>query len=287
MSLENQRNWLRLALLQKVQFTDVYALLRTFGLPENIFSQNLSSLLTVLPQEAALEVHRSPEEETERKISKVIDWLTNIPSVRLLVPSDVDFPKKLLTVSQPPLVVLAAGDIELLKKPSVSLVGSSHPSLLAQSTTQSWAQALMSKDLSLVQGESDGIEKIGLKAALQSKKRSLVIVSKNPLKDCNFEQKLSFMCTRGLLLTSLENNIDPWLPRHRLLIASTDHFVVIEASIRSKVLSLVREAADAGRNIMAVPGSIHSPLSKGCHKLIREGARLVESVDDIFNEIKN
>ena len=75
--------------------------------------------------------------------------------------------------------------------------------------------------------------------------------------------------------------------RQQLLLASAQHFVVIEASARSRVLSLVRQAADVGRDIMAVPGSIHSPLSKGCHKLIREGAKLVESIDEILSEIKN
>ena len=287
MSLENQRNWLRLAFLSGVQFADVYVLLKTFGLPENIFSQSLSSLMNVLPQSEAIAVHRCLGQETESKIEKVIGWLTDIPSVRLLVPSDTDFPRRFLTLSQPPLVVLAAGNIELMNRPSVSLVGTSHPSSLAESTTQSWVQALMTKNLSLVQGDSEGIEKIALMAALQSKSNSLVIVAKNPLIDPIFDQKLLFMSDKGLLLTPLENSEDPWLARQRLLIASSDHFVVIEASIRSKVLPLIREAVDAGRNILAVPGSIHSPLSKGCHKLIREGAKLVESVDDIFNEIEN
>ena len=287
MSLENQRNWLRLAFLSEVQFADVYVLLKTFGLPENIFSQSLSSLMNVLPQNEAMAVHRCTDQETEHRIDKVIGWLTDIPSVRLLVPSDTDFPQRFLTLPQPPLVVLAAGNIELMKRPTVSLVGSSHPSSLAESTTQSWVQALMTKNLSLVQGDSEGIEKIGLMTALQSNSDSLVIVTKNPLMESNFEQKLLFMSNKGLLLSPLENSPDPWLARQRLLIASTDHFVVIQASIRSKVLPLIREAADAGRNIMAVPGSIHSPLSKGCHKLIREGAKLVESVDDIFNEIEN
>ena len=287
MSLENQRNWLRLAFLTEVQFADVYVLLKTFGLPENIFSQSLSSLMNVLPQNEAIAVHRCPGQGTESKIEKVIGWLTDIPSVRLLVPSDTDFPQRFLTLPQPPLVVLAAGNLELMKKPSVSLVGTSHPDSLAESTTQSWVQALMTKNLSLVEGDSEGIEKIALMAALQPKSDSLVIVTKNPLIESNFEQKLSFMSNKGLLMSPLENAPDPWLARQRLLIASTDHFVVIQASIRSKVLPLIREAADAGRNIMAVPGSIHSPLSKGCHKLIREGAKLVESVDDIFNEIEN
>ena len=238
-------------------------------------------------QNEAMAVHRCPDQETEHRIDKVIGWLTDIPSVRLLVPSDTDFPQRFLTLPQPPLVVLAAGNIELMKRPTVSLVGSSHPSSLAESTTQSWVQALMTKNLSLVQGDSEGIEKIGLMTALQSNSDLLVIVTKNPLMESNFEQKLLFMSNKGLLLSPLENSPDPWLARQRLLIASTDHFVVIQASIRSKVLPLIREAADTGRNIMAVPGSIHSPLSKGCHKLIREGAKLVESVDDIFNEIEN
>ncbi len=287
MSLENQRNWLRLAMVPGMSFGGSYALLKAFGLPETIFAQSVSSLSTVLPQELALLVHRSPGEDIETKIQTILAWIKDIPQVRLLVPSDKDFPKRFLTVSQPPLVVLAAGDVKLLSRKTVSLVGSSHPSADAEQTTQAWVGALIKKELSLIQGEAPGIEKIGLLSALKSKVPSLVIVSKNPLTDDNFEQKLSFILNKGLLISPLETAEDPWLMRQRLLVASTDHFVVIESSIRSRVLSLVREAADAGRNVMAVPGSIHSPLSKGCHKLIREGAKLVESADDIWDEIKN
>ena len=287
MSLENQRNWLRLAMVPGMSFGGSYALLKAFGLPETIFAQSVSSLSTVLPQELALLVHRSPGEDIETKIQTILAWIKDIPQVRLLVPSDKDFPKRFLTVPQPPLVVLAAGDVKLLSRKTVSLVGSSHPSADAEQTTQAWVGALIKKELSLIQGEAPGIEKIGLLSALKSKVPSLVIVSKNPLTDDNFEQKLSFILNKGLLISPLEAAEDSWLMRQRLLVASTDHFVVIESSIRSKVLSLVREAADAGRNVMAVPGSIHSPLSKGCHKLIREGAKLVESADDIWDEIKN
>ena len=287
MSLENQRNWLRLAMVPGMSFGGSYALLKAFGLPETIFAQSVSSLSTVLPQELALLVHRSPGEDIETKIQTILAWIKDIPQVRLLVPSDKDFPKRFLTVSQPPLVVLAAGDVKLLSRKTVSLIGSSHPSADAEQTTQAWVGALIKKELSLIQGETPGIEKIGLLTALKSKVPSLVIVSKNPLTDDNFEQKLSFILNKGLLISPLETAEDPWLMRQRLLVASTDHFVVIESSIRSRVLSLVREAADAGRNVMAVPGSIHSPLSKGCHKLIREGAKLVESADDIWDEIKN
>lgn len=287
MSLENQRNWLRLAMVPGMSFGGSYALLKAFGLPETIFAQSVLSLSTVLPQELAMLVHRSPGEDVETKIQTILAWIKNIPQVRLLVPSDKDFPKRFLTIPQPPLVVLAAGDVKLLSRKTVSLVGSSHPSADAELTTQSWVSVLIKKELSLIQGEAPGIEKIGLLTALKSKVPSLVIVSKNPLTDDNFEQKLSFIFNKGLLISPLEVSEDPWLMRQRLLLASTDHFVVIESSIRSRVLSLVREAADAGRNVMAVPGSIHSPLSKGCHKLIREGAKLVESADDIWDEIKN
>ena len=287
MSLENQRNWLRLAMVPGMSFGGSYALLKAFGLPETIFAQSVLSLSTVLPQELAVLVHRSPGEDVETKIQTILAWIKNIPQVRLLVPSDKDFPKRFLTVPQPPLVVLAAGDVKLLSRKTVSLVGSSHPSADAELTTRSWVSALIKKELSLIQGGAPGIEKIGLLSALKSKVPSLVIVSKNPLTDDNFEQKLSFILNKGLLISPLEAAEDSWLMRQRLLVASTDHFVVIESSIRSRVLSLVREAADAGRNVMAVPGSIHSPLSKGCHKLIREGAKLVESADDIWDEIKN
>ena len=94
MSLENQRNWLRLAMVPGMSFGGSYALLKAFGLPETIFAQSVSSLSTVLPQELALLVHRSPGEDIETKIQTILAWIKDIPQVRLLVPSDKDFPKR-------------------------------------------------------------------------------------------------------------------------------------------------------------------------------------------------
>lgn len=287
MSLEKQKNWLRLALTPGMQFESFYGLLKAFGLPEAIFSQSLSSLMTVLPQSMALSLRRTPSPQTDDQIERILHFLSSVPNARLLVPSDEDFPKKFLMVPQPPLVTLAVGHVALLNKTTVSLVGSSHPSAQGEEIAKSWAGSLVRKNVALVEGDGEGIENAALKSAIKSNAQSLVIVSKNIVNDSNFFQKSLFVSKRGLLLSPIEMQNDPWPSRQRLLLAGVEHFVVIEASARSKVLSLMREAADINRNILAVPGSIYSPLSKGTNRLIREGAKLVESVDDILSEVAN
>lgn len=287
MSLENQRNWLRLALLPGMQFGEFYRLLKTFGLPEEIFLQSLSSLMTVIPQTLAIEIKKGPSEEDEGKIEHLTHLLSVIPSSRLLIPTDQDYPFNFLSVTPSPLVVFAVGEVALLNRKSVTLVGSSHPSTEGEDTARAWAASLAHKDINLVEGDHRGIEAIALRSALKADPFSVTAISKDLLFENNNIQKLLFFVKKGLFLSPIANAEESWLMRQQLLVACAQHFVVIEASARSRVLSLVKEASDMGRDIMAVPGSIHSPLSKGCHKLIREGAKLVESVDEILAEMSN
>ena len=101
MLLEKQKNWLRLALTPGMQFESFYGLLKAFGLPEAIFSQSLSSLMTVLPQSVALSLRRPPSLQTDEQIERILHFLSSVPNARLLVPSDEDFPKKFLIFLMP------------------------------------------------------------------------------------------------------------------------------------------------------------------------------------------
>lgn len=286
MFVENQSGWLRLALTPGLDFELCFRLLKAFGLPEDIFNQRLSNLLPYVPQNIALEIHRAPTEQISEKVQKIEQLIEKYPAVRLLVPSDKDFPSKFLSIPRPPLVTLCSGNLALLNSPTVSFLGSTHPTEEGVQIARSWAKALAKKNAVFVQGDSLGIERETLAAVRQTNPSALIIVARSLLDEQNFEAKLRFTTENGLLLCPLDGLDQPWQSRQKLLIAATNHFVVIEASIRSKILSVVREAADVGRNVMAVPGSIYSPLSKGCHKLIREGAKLVESIDEIEPEIK-
>lgn len=286
MFVENQRGWLRLALTPGLDFELCFRLLKAFGLPEDIFNQRLSNLLPYVPQNIALEIHRAPTEQISEKVQKIEQLIEKYPAVRLLVPSDKDFPSKFLSIPRPPLVTLCSGNLALLNSPTVSFLGSTHPTEEGVQIARSWAKALAKKNAVFVQGDSLGIERETLAAVRQTNPSALIIVARSLLDEQNFEAKLRFTTENGLLLCPLDGLDQPWQSRQKLLIAATNHFVVIEASIRSRILSVVREAADVGRNVMAVPGSIYSPLSKGCHKLIREGAKLVESIDEIEPEIK-
>ena len=286
MFVENQSGWLRLALTPGLDFELCFRLLKAFGLPEDIFNQRLSNLLPYVPQNIALEIHRAPTEQISEKVQKIEQLIEKYPAVRLWVPSDKDFPSKFLSIPRPPLVTLCSGNLALLNSPTVSFLGSTHPTEEGVQIARSWAKALAKKNAVFVQGDSLGIERETLTAVRQTNPSALIIVARSLLDEQNFEAKLRFTTENGLLLCPLDGLDQPWQSRQKLLIAATNHFVVIEASIRSRILSVVREAADVGRNVMAVPGSIYSPLSKGCHKLIREGAKLVESIDEIEPEIK-
>ena len=160
MSLESQRKWLHLALVPEMDFENFYRLLKTFGLPENIFSQTFSALSSVVPQSIALSIRGSLSESREQRLTEILKLLDTIPTARLVVPSDEDYPQKFLSIARPPLVTLSVGQLSLLNRPTVGFVGSSHPSKEGLAIAKSWAQAILNNPVSLIQGDSEGIENI-------------------------------------------------------------------------------------------------------------------------------
>lgn len=279
--------WLRLALTPGMDMQSAHALLSEFGEPQNVLSLTTTKLSTLIPQPLASRL-RHPDTQTRADIEQILSWLAISPNARLITLADPDYPSRFLTVPEPPLAVLAMGNVDLLVGPTLSLTGSEKPNQEGIQIAQSWAQVLARKPISLVQGDAEGIERHALIAALKSCPQHLVYVSKISLSDPKIAQQSSFVANDGLALSLVGFARDDealWRARHRLLAACCEYFVVVQAAARAKSLTLMREMADVNRTVMAVPGSIHSPLSKGCHQLIKQGARLVESVDDILFEI--
>lgn len=279
--------WLRLALTPGMDIQSAHALLSEFGEPQDILSMKTTKLGAFISESLASRL-KHPDDQTRLQIEQALEWLASVPGARLITLADSDYPSQFLTVVEPPLAVLALGNTDLLVNPTLSLTGSENPNQEGIQIAESWAQVLASKPLSLVQGDADGIERHALVSALKTRPDHLIYISKIPLTDPKIAQQSTFVANNGLALSLVcfaRAEEEFWQARHRLLAACCENFVLIQASPRAKSLRLMREIADMNRTVMAVPGSIHSPLSKGCHQLIKQGARLVESVDDILFEI--
>lgn len=288
MSLESTTSWLKFLSLSELDDEIRLILLRAIGLPELIFDASWSTLTRYVPADIAMLIRHGPSNQCLDQIEKTLNWMQE-ERIQFASISDSNYPSRLLNVPYPPLAFFAVGDLSLLNRPTVSLVGSRHPTDEGISTARSWAKSLIQEPLTLVQGMGSGIEYAAVQGAAQSK-RGFVVVSNRALSSEDDIEKVSFMRNSGLMMSVTlpfgdSDRESAWLQRQKMMIAACEHFVVVEASLFSKSLRLAREAGDVGRNVMAVPGSIHETLHKGCHQLIREGAKLVESTQDIVKEM--
>ena len=288
MLLEAISSWLKFLSLSELDDDVRRILLKTIGLPELIFDASWTTLTRYVSTDIALLVKRGPSNQRLDQIEKTLEWLQD-EDIQFVTISDNNYPSRLLNVPYPPLAFFSVGDLSLLNYPTVSIVGSTHPTDEGLSTARYWAKSLMREPLTLVQGMGSGIEYAALQGAAQSKK-GFVVVSDRAMSDRENVEKISFMRKHGLMVSaslpfSTFNKQSMWFDRQKMMLAACEHFVIVEASLFSRSLRLAREAGDVGRNIMAVPGSIHETLHKGCHQLIKEGAKLVESTQDIVKEM--
>ena len=292
MNKEQQRDWLRLVLTPELTNIEAQQLLTHIGLPEEIFSASFQQLRVVVGESLALQLRHALSLEIEKAIEDSLQWLEHTPGARMITLEDVDYPQSLLTSGLAPVVFFAIGNLSLLSRPTISLIGSSHPTTEASELTQSWAKRLCEEaEVAIVQTDKQGIEQDALVSVARSHPDCLIWLSSTPLANPLIEKKRDFVANKGLIISTVlpvketfeESDLQGI---ERLWMAAVNNFVVIQASQRSKVLSLMREAGDLGREVMAVPGSIHHPLSKGCHQLIKQGASLVEGTDDILKNMK-
>ena len=292
MNKEQQRDWLRLVLTPELTNIEAQQLLTHIGLPEEIFSASFQQLRVVVGESLALQLRHALSLEIEKAIEDSLQWLEHTPGARMITLEDVDYPQSLLTSGLAPVVFFAIRNLSLLSRPTISLIGSSHPTTEASELTQSWAKRLCEDaEVAIVQTDKQGIEQDALVSVARSHPDSLIWLCSRPLANPLIEKKRDFVANKGLIISTVlpvkETFEDDDLEGiERLWMATVNNFVVIQASQRSKVLSLMREAGDLGREVMAVPGSIHHPLSKGCHQLIKQGASLVEGTDDILKNMK-
>lgn len=292
MNKEQQRDWLRLVLTPELTSFEAQQLLTHIGLPEEIFSASFQQLRAIVGESLALRLRHAPSLEVEQAIEESLRWLERTPGARMITLEDVDYPQSLLTSGLAPIVFFAIGNLSLLSRPTISLIGSSLPTTEASELTQSWAKRLCEDaEVAIVQTDKQGIEQEALVSVARSHPDCLIWLSSTLLANPLIEKKRDFVANKGLIISTVlpvkemfeESDLQGI---ERLWMAAVNNFVVIQASQRSKVLSLMREAGDLGREVMAVPGSIHHPLSKGCHQLIKQGASLVEGTDDILKNMK-
>ena len=226
----------------------------------------------------------------EARIAQDMAWLSQ-PSHRLLRCTDADFPPQLENIPQPPAALFVIGDASLLLYPQVAIVGARRASTGGLAHARAFAMALGHAGLAVTSGMADGIDGAAHLAALDNGFPTLAVIGTGP--DRVYPRKHHALAKRiaehGALISEFPPGTaaraDHFPRRNRLIAGLSLGTLVIEAGLQSGSLITARLAAEQGRDVFALPGSIHNPLAHGCHRLIRDGARLVETAAEIIETL--
>jgi DNA processing protein len=289
--------WLRLLLTPDLGPRTARELLGLFGLPQQIFDAGAAALRKVVPAELAAVLQRPPAAEIDAAIARAERWLAGGENRSLLTLADPDYPASLLECPDPPPVLFAWGRRDALAPPALAIVGSRSCTQQGRENAEAFAQTLAGAGLTIVSGLAVGIDSAAHRGALLAAEQgattttiAVVGTGIDLVYPSSHRALTEAIRTRGLVLSEfalgtpgLAHNF----PRRNRIIAGLARGVlVVEAALRSGSLITARLAADLGREVLAIPGSIHSPTARGCHRLIRDGAKLVESAQDVLEELR-
>ena len=295
--------WLRLALTPGVGASAARKLLAAFGLPGQVLAQSRSALEQIVSSAQAMALHETPA-ALAGLLETTWQWLQGTEpagaSRRIVTLGDPGYPASLLEMADPPLMLylLGAPAFDLTQvECSIAIVGSRNPTPQGESNARNFARALGDAGLVVVSGLALGVDGAAhqgaLDAAGDSARLATVAVVGTGLDrvyPVRHRALAHAIAERGLIVSEFPLGTPPLAPnfprRNRIIAGLSRGTLVVEAALQSGSLVTARLAVEQGKEVFAMPGSIHSPQSRGCHALIRQGAKLVESVADILEELR-
>lgn len=285
--------WLQLVLTDGVGPRTARELLRQFGLPEQILCAGYAALQHGVPEKVARAICSAPTDSMRAQIDKTLAWCAQ-PGNFVLTLADAAYPQALLSIADPPTLIYAKGNVALLNRPAVAIVGSRNATLQGMQNADRFAQALSEAGLTVVSGLALGIDGAAHTGALKAPAHGSTVAMIGTGIDLVYparhralaHQLAEYGCLMSEYPLGTPAIASNFPRRNRLISGLSLGVLVVEAAAQSGSLITARTAIEQGRDVFAIPGSIHSPLSKGCHDLIRQGAKLVESAQDILEELR-
>ena len=229
--------------------------------------------------------------ETQELANNTQAWL-GIQGNHLLTLADSNYPTCLLEIPDPPLMLYAKGRLELLGANALAIVGSRNASTQGLHDAEKFAEAMSQAGLTIVSGLAAGIDTAAHQGGLRGPASTIAVIgtgadivypAKNRALAHQIAEKGCLLSEYPLGMPAIAHNFPR---RNRIISGLARGVLVVEAALQSGSLITARTAAEQGRDVFAIPGSIHSPLAKGCHQLIKQGAKLVESAQDVLEELR-
>lgn len=284
---DDLEDWLRLTLIGGLGAVGARRLLSVFGEPAAVLRAPRRALAEVIGDRVADLIRRGAE---PRSVAAATDWAGR-PGHSITTLADPAYPGALLEIPDPPVLIYVRGNTELLARPAIAIVGSRNATAQGLANASAFARSLSEHGLTVVSGLALGIDAAAHRGALGHRGSTVAVLGTGA--DVVYPRRnrelFETIAADGAIISELPIGT-PALAGHfprrnRLISGLTKGCLVVEAAIHSGSLITARVAAEQGREVFAIPGSIHSPLSKGCHALIRQGAKLVESAADILEEL--
>ena len=294
--------WLRLTLAPGIGNETARKLLAAYGSAPAVFEQSARTLCKLGSDKLSRMVREEPP-TLAVQLQKTLDWLTAGDDRHVVTLGDTDYPPTLLDIQDPPLMLYVLGTqakqtLERLNHAAthIAIVGSRHPTPQGEANARQFAKALGGAGLCVVSGLAMGIDGAAHDGALLASTPNggcaTVAVVGTGLDRVYPKSHLALahrIAQRGILISEFPLGTPPLMSnfprRNRIISGLSRGILVVEAALKSGSLITARLAAEQGKEVFAIPGSIHSPQSRGCHALIKQGAKLVETAQDVLEEL--
>jgi DNA processing protein len=289
MTQTNLRQWLALNLCNPVLGARrAHQLFQHFGNIDAVFAADATALQAIgLSQQASAGI-LSPDWSA---VEAALAW-ADAPGRHILTFADHAYPPLLRQISDPPVLLYCEGDLEMLQRPTLSIVGSRSPTPSGAETAHAFALRLARLGFVIASGMALGIDAAAHRGCIAAQGATIAVVGTGldrvyPARHADLAAQIR---TQGLLISEFPLGTPPlgrhFPQRNRIISGLARGVLVVEAGIQSGSLITAHQALEQGREVFAIPGSIHNPNSKGCHHLLREGAKLVDTVSDILEELE-
>ena len=286
---ESLAAWLRLTLIPGIGGETQRKLLAAFGLPETVFAAGRSAIAGVLGGKAA---GLLLDTDNSAAVAAALAWADATAGQHIVTLADPDYPPALLEIPDPPSVLYVRGRLELLRRPALAIVGSRNPTPQGVQNAERFAAAFADAGLCIASGLALGIDAAAHRGALAANGDTVAFIGTGidrvyPARNRELALEIG---GRGAIVSEFPLGTPVMAAnfprRNRLISGLARGVLVVEAAVESGSLIPARLAAEQGREVFAIPGSIHSPQARGCHKLIKQGAKLVETAQDVLEELR-
>jgi len=289
--LDELAAWLRLLATPGMGRGTARQLLTAFGTPQGVFEASSTQRRACVDAITATALDAEPP-RWSALLAQTRSWLDGGPARDWVALGDARYPQALLQSADPPLLLYTQGRCELLNTPSLAIVGSRNPTPQGGENARAFAEHLGRAGLTIVSGMALGIDGAAHAGALAAGVPTIAVIGTGPdIVYPRAHRELAHrIVERGLIVSEFELGTPPlaqnFPARNRIIAGLSLGTLVVEAALESGSLITARHSLEAGREVFAIPGSIHSPQSRGCHALIKQGAKLVDDARDVLEELR-